>query len=64
MRQESTEIRVQEYLSQAHLIHRGGLVMLERLVYMKTRRRAMKLENRNNPTIMSVIFGKYLRYMH
>jgi len=57
MRQETTDSKKQEFLAKAHLIHRGGLVMMERLVYMKTRRRAMKLDNRNNPTIMSAILG-------
>ena len=47
----------QMYCTQAHLMHRGGLFMLERQAYAKRRLRAMSLENRISKRILSIIIG-------
>ena len=45
------------YCTQAHLMHRGGLIMLERSGYTKRRIRAMAIENKKNKRILSIIIG-------
>ena len=49
----------QMYCSQAHLMHRGGLIMLERAGYTKRRIRAMSIENKKNKRILSIIIGMF-----
>jgi len=54
MRRTSTSLDVQKALQQAHLLHRGGLFMLERQEY-KSRVVEALMDNPNNPQIMSII---------
>ena len=48
------------YCTQAHLMHRGGLIMLERGAYTQKRLRAMSIENKTNKRILSLIIGMYI----
>ena len=54
MRRKSTSVSVQKALQQAHLLHRGGLFMLERREY-KNRVVEALMDDSNNPTIMSIV---------
>ena len=57
LRQSQTDKTTHHYITQAHVMHRGGLVMLERESYARHRLLAMSFENRARPTILSLIIG-------
>ena len=54
----------QMHCTQAHLMHRGGLIMLERGAYTQKRLRAMSIENKTNKRILSLIIGSMYIYIN
>jgi len=54
MRRTSTSVSVQKALQHAHLLHRGGLFMLERREY-KNRVVEALMDNKDDPQIMSIV---------
>jgi hypothetical protein len=55
LRRVEEDGHIQHKLRQAHAMHRGGLFMLERNEYMRRIDRAIRLNNCEHPSVMSIV---------